>query len=173
VPLLLVVLLAAPAPAALPAEGGGSREGIERRREAIAREIIAIGAQIRREIEGHDVAGLLARVPQEGLRCADRVVPRERVARDLLDERSWVHGVLFGGPGYGPPPGTAASLAALFRSAREVALAVSFEPDPRAGPDGRPCLAFRSRESGTPGSPLCFERRQDRWWLVESLYPCG
>ena len=166
-PLLAVILLAAAPPAA-----GGRPEGIERR-EAIAREIMAVGAQIRREIEAHDVAALVARVPEDGLRCGSRAVPRERVARDLRNERSWVHGVVFGGPGYAPPAGTAASLAALFRSAKELALAVSFEPDRRAGPEGRPCLEFRSKESGTPGAPLCFERRGDRWWLAESLYPCG
>lgn len=172
-PVLMALLLLAPVPRAHPAEAGPAKSALERRREAIAREILALGNELRRGIEQGDPAALLARVPEEGLRCAGRLVPRERVARDLGDERAWVHGVLFGGPGYRPPPGTAVSLAALLRGAREVALAVSFRPDPRAGPEGRPCLEFRSREGGTPGTPLCFERRGDRWWLVESLYPCG
>lgn len=171
-PLLPAILLAA-APAASPAATGRSPDALERRREAIAKEILAIGTRIRGEIEAHDVAGLLARVPEEGLRCGDRTVPRAHVARDLRDERSWVHGVLFGGPGFRPPPGAAASLAALLRGGREVALAVFFETDPRAGPEGRPCLEFRSKDADTPGAPLCFERRGGRWWLVESLYPCG
>jgi hypothetical protein len=171
-PLLAALLLAAAPAGSRPAEGR-AREGVERRREAVAREIGALGAEIRRAIERHDVAALVARVPPDGLRCGDRVVPRDRVARDLQNEGSWVHGVLFGGPGYGPPPGTAPSLAALFRAAREVALAVSFQQDPRAGPEGRPCLEFRAKELGTPGPPLCFERRGEAWWLAESLYPCG
>jgi hypothetical protein len=166
-----LLLAAAPAPSR-PAEGRG-REGVERRREAVAREIAALGAQLRRAIEKHDVAAFVARVPQDGLRCGDRVVPRARVERDLRNEGSWVHGVVFGGRGFTPPPGTAPSLAGLFRTAREVALAVSFQQDPRAGPEGRPCLEFRAKEIATPGPPLCFERRGDAWWLVESLYPCG
>lgn len=171
-PLLPALLLAA-APAASPAEAGRARDAIERRREAIAKEILALGARIQRELEARDVAGLLARVPEEGLRCGDRTVPRAHVARDLRSERSWVHGVLFGGPGYRPPPGTAPSLAALLGTAREIALAVFFEPDARAGPEGRPCLEFRAKDAGTPGVPFCFERRGDRWWLAQSLYPCG
>jgi hypothetical protein len=178
---LSAILLAAPAPPARPApapgaradEAGRARDALERRREVIAKEIVALAKSLRREIEGHDVAGLLALVPQEGLRCGDRVVPRDKVARDLRNEGSWIHGAVFGGPGYHPPAGTAPSLAALFRSAREVAFVVSFEPDPRAGDEGRPCLEFRSKDTGTPGTPLCFERKGDRWWLAESLYPCG
>lgn len=169
---LLALLAAAPArPRA--AGAAGAREAVERRREAVAREIAVLGNRIRREIERRDVAALLAHVPEDGLRCGDRVVPREHVAHDLRSEGSWVHGVLFGGPGYSPPPGTAPSLAALFRGAREVALAVSFQPDSRAGAEGRPCLEFRVKDMGTPGPPLCFERRGDAWKLTESLYPCG
>lgn len=180
VPALSAILLAAPAPPARSApapaaraDEGGRARALERRREVVAKEIMALGKTIRREIEGHDVAGLLARVPQEGLRCGDRVVPRDKVARDLRNEGSWIHGAVFGGAGYNPPPGTATSLAALFRGAREVALVVSFEPDPHAGDEGRPCLEFRSKDTGTPGAPLCFERKGERWWLAESLYPCG
>jgi hypothetical protein len=172
-PLLAAFLLTASPARSHPAEGGGAREAVERRREAVAREIAALGARIRRDIEHHDVSALVARVPQDGLRCGDRVVPRDRVARDLRNEGSWIHGVVFGGPGYSPPPGTAPSLAALFRAAREVALAVSFQQDARAGPEGRPCLEFRAKEVGTPGPPLCFERRGEAWWLVDCLYPCG
>lgn len=165
-----LLLVAAPIAAA---PGSASREAIEERRQALAPEIISIGLRIRREIERHDVAALVARVPPDGLRCGDRVVPRERVARDLRNERSWIHGVLFGGAGYRPPPGTAPSLAAMFRNAREIAVAVSFEPDARAGPEGRPCVEYRAKEAATPIAPLCFERRGERWWLVESLYPCA
>ncbi|HEY6003812.1 MAG TPA: hypothetical protein VIV57_13115 [Anaeromyxobacter sp.] len=174
-PLLAALLLAAAPAGSRPAESrpAEGREGVERRREAVAREIAALGAQIRRAIEKHDVAALVARVPEDGLRCGDRVVPRARVERDLRNEGSWIHGVVFGGPGYGPPPGTAPSLAALFRTAREIALVVSFQQDARAGPEGRPCLEFRAKEVGTPGPPLCFERRGEAWWLAESLYPCG
>lgn len=171
--LVPVLVLALAGPPALPALAAQARDAIERRRDVIARELIRLGGQVRREIERGDAAALAARVPEDGLRCGGRIVPRERVARDLRSERSWLHGVLFGGPGYTPPPRTAASLAALFRAHREVAVVVSFEPDPRAGPTGRPCLDFRARESGTPGAPLCFERRGERWWFTESLYPCG
>jgi hypothetical protein len=174
-PLLAAVALAA-APAARPAEGPrarDSRDSIDRRREDVAKEIAALGTKLRSEIEKHDVAAVVARVPEAGLRCGDRVIPRERVARDLQNEGSWVHGIVFGGSGFRPPRGTAPSLADLFKSAREVALAVSFQADPRAGPEGRPCLEFRSKDLATPGSPLCFERQGKAWWLVESLYPCG
>ncbi len=169
--LVPAVLLAA-LPAS-PVEGAQPRDPVEHRRDAIARELIVLGAEVRREIERADAAALLARVPEEGLRCSGRLVPKERIARDLRSERSWLHGVFFGGPGYAPPPRTAASLAALFRTRRDVAVVVSFEPDPRAGPTGRPCLDFRAKGSGTPGAPLCFERRGERWWFTESLYPCG
>jgi hypothetical protein len=173
VSLLLAALLLAAGPApARPAEGERAPEALERRREATAREIVALGTRIRREIERHDVPALVALVPQDGLRCGDRVVPRDRVARDLRNEGSWVHSVVFGGPAYRPPPRTAASLAELFRTAREVALVVSFHADPRAGPEGRPCLEFRSKDVATPSAPLCFERRGNAWWLAESLYPC-
>jgi hypothetical protein len=168
VPVLLLAALLAPPP-----QGAQARDAVERRRDAIARELIQLGAELRREIERADAAALLARVPEEGLRCSGRLVPKERIARDLSSERSWLHGVFFGGPGYAPPPRTAASLAALFRTRRDVAVVVSFEPDPRAGPTGRPCLDFRAKGSGTPGAPLCFERRGERWWFTESLYPCG
>ncbi len=169
---LLLVVALAEAPA-VPAAAAESRDALDRRRDAIARELIVLGAEVRRAIERGDAAALVARVPRDGLRCAGRLVPRERVARDLLSERSWLHGVFFGGPGYAPRPGTAASLAALFRTHGEVAVVVSFDPDPRAGPTGRPCLDFRAKDSGTPGAPLCFERRGERWWFTESLYPCG
>jgi hypothetical protein len=178
-PLLAAVALAAAPPTARPAEGTrardprDSRDSIDRRREDVAKEIAALGAKLRSEIEEHDVAAVLAHVPESGLRCGNRVIPRERVARDLRNEGSWVHGVVFGGSGFRPPRGTAASLAELFKSAREVALAVSFQADPRAGPEGRPCLEFRAKDVATPGAPLCFERQGKAWWLVESLYPCG
>lgn len=146
---------------------------IERRRLEVARELVALAAHLQEEIVRGDTAALLARVPGDGLRCAGQVVPKERVARDLRRAGSWLHGVLFGGPGYAPKAGTPASLAALLRAAREVAVLVSFEPDPRAGPEGRPCLDFRVKGVPTPGAPFCFERRDGRWWFTESLYPCG
>jgi hypothetical protein len=146
---------------------------VEERRQAVAAEILALGVKLRREIERHDVPALVARIPPAGLSCGGRVVPRERVARDLRNGASWVHGVLFGGSGFRAPPGTAPSLAALFEESSEIALAVSFEPDPGAGPEGRPCLEYRAKERATPGAPFCFERRDGRWWLAESLYPCG
>lgn len=164
---------------ALPAValGAGERapgvpEAVERRREAIARDLVRMGAAIQREIERGDVPALLARVPDDGLRCGPRKVPKARVARDLRAPASWLHGVFFGGPGYAPPPRTPPSLAALFASAREIAVVVSFHPDARAGPVGRPCLDFRAQDHGTPGAPLCFEKRGGRWWFTESLYPC-
>jgi hypothetical protein len=100
------------------------------------------------------------------------VVPKARVARDLRDPRSWLHGVFFGGPGFTPSPGMAPSLRALLRDAPEVQALVAFRRDARAGPLGRPCLDFRIRDLATPGAPLCFEARDGAWWLTESLYPC-
>lgn len=173
--ILAAMALAAAPPASRAAEGTrarDSRDPVERRREDTVREIAALGTRLRGEIEKHDVQAVLAHVPEAGLRCGDRVIPRERVAHDLQNEASWVHGLVFGGSGFRPPRGTAASLADLFKSAREIAIAVSFEADPRAGPEGRPCLEFRSKDVATPGSPLCFERQGKSWWLVESLYPC-
>ncbi len=146
---------------------------VERRREAVARELVRIGGQIQREVERGDAAALLARVPEDGLRCGGRVVPKAKVARDLRSAESWLHGVFFGRPDDAARPGAPASLAALFRSARDVAIVVSFEPDARAGALGRPCIDFRVKGSATPGAPLCFEERAARWWFTESLYPCG
>jgi len=170
----LLLALASPAPsAARAAAPPGGAEALERRREAIARELLRVGAALRREIERGDVAALVARVPQDGLRCGGRVVPRARVARDLSAPESWLHGVLFGGAGFAPGRGAAASLQALLRSGREIAIAVSFQRDARAGAVGLPCLEFRAKGVVTPGAPLCFEERGGRWWLTESLYPCG
>ncbi len=132
-----------------------------------------VGAELRREVERGDRAALLARVPDAGLRCGDRTVPKAHVARDLAAPDSWLHGVFFGGPGYAPPPGTARSLQALLRGRAEVAVVVSFVRDPRAGELGRPCVDFRVEDVLTPGVPTCFEERGGRWWIVDSLYPCG
>ncbi len=148
-------------------------DAVEQRRAAIAKELVRLGAELGRQIVAQDADALLARVPPDGLRCAGRVVPRAKVARDLRGEGTWLHGVFFGGPGAAPRPGVPASLAALLRSVKEVAIQVSFQPDPRAGPAGRPCIDFRAKGLPTPGAPLCFEERNGRWWFTESLYPCG
>ena len=164
----LAVLAALPARAEAPAD-----DALEERREAIARDLVRVGAEIRREVERGDTAALLARVPDAGLRCGEHTVPKARVARDLASADTWLHGVFFGGPGYAPPAGTAPSLVALLRGSAEVAVVVSFVRDRRAGELGRPCLDFRVEGVGTPGVPICFEQRRGRWWIVESLYPCG
>ncbi len=166
----LAVLAALAAQAAAP---GTPDAAIEKRREAIAKELVRVGAALRRDVERRDAKALLARIPDAGLRCGDRTVPKAHVARDLAAPDSWLHGVLFGGSGYAAPPGTAPSLAALLRGAREVAVVVSFVRDRRAGEVGRPCVDFRADGVGTPGVPTCFEERGGRWWIVDSLYPCG
>lgn len=175
-PVLLAALLAsAPAAAKPPPDGEpppAKKDPLEPRREAVANEILKLGVVLQRAIEASDPAPLLARVPEDGLRCAGRVVPKARVARDLRAPRSWLHGVLFGGPGHVPRAGTAPSLRALLRGAPEVQALVSFRRDERAGALGRPCLEYRARDLATPVAPLCFESRGGRWWLVESLYPC-
>ncbi len=174
--LALAAASAAAGPPALAADAPPAdrpASAVERRREAIARELLAVGAALQREIARGDAAAIAARIPAGGLRCGGRTVPKARVARDLAAPASWLHGVFFGGPGFAPGPGTAPSLAALLRSGRDVALVVSFRRDPQAGPTGRPCLELRAKELATPGAPLCFEERGGRWWLTESLYPCG
>jgi hypothetical protein len=163
---------AAPAKGA-PADAARADPAVEKRRDAIARELVRVGAELRRAIERGDAAALLARVPEAGLRCGERTVPKARVASDLAAPDSWLHGVFFGGLGYAPPPGTARSVAALLLGPDEVVVVVSFVIDPRAGEVGRPCLDFRAEGVGTPGVPICFEERRGRWWIVESLYPCG
>jgi hypothetical protein len=162
-----LLALAAPPPGAL------SAQQVEQRRAEIARDLVRLGAELQREIVAEDADALLARVPAEGLRCAGRVVPRAKIARDLRGDGTWLHTVFFGAPGAAQRPGAPASLAAFLRTQREVAIAVSFHPDPRAGPVGRPCLDYRAKGVATPGAPLCFERRDGRWWFTESLYPCG
>jgi len=97
---VLALLAPPPAKAAPPADSA-----VERRREAIAKDLLRVGAELRRAIERGDAAPLLARVPDAGLRCGDRTVPKARVARDLAASDSWLHGVFFGGIGYAPPPG--------------------------------------------------------------------
>ena len=158
-----LVLAATPAP----------RDPLDARREAIAREIVRVGEAIRREVTAADVEAIASRVPADGLRCGDRLVPRKRVVRDLRTPASWMHGVLFGGPGYSPRAGEAASLRDFFRRAGDVAYAVAFVPDDAAGPVGRPCLEFRARGPSAPPFPLCFAARNGRWIFTESLYPCG
>lgn len=160
------IALGAPQPAA-------PKDAVERRREAIARELVRVGGELQHAIERGDSAAILARVPDDGLRCAGRVVPKAKVARDLRGPQTWLHGVLFGRTDVATQGGAPESLAALFRSAREIAVLVSFQPDPRAGPVGRPCVDFRAKGQPTPGAPFCFEERGGRWWLTESLYPCG
>jgi hypothetical protein len=161
---LAASLSAAPAP---------SDPALERERVAIANEMVALGAAVQREIERADAAALLARVPAAGLRCGARLVPRARVQRDLRNPRSWLHGMLFGGPGFTPITGGSTSLRAFFADAKEVAVLVGFRRDTRAGAVGRPCLEYRAPNLPAPAFPLCFERRGGAWWFADSLYPCG
>jgi hypothetical protein len=160
--LLALSLVAAPAGA----------DALERQRSEIAQEILGVGAELRRALVTGDASAIAARVPSGGLACAGRVVPRARVEHDLRTPGSWLHDALFGGA-KPASAGAPRSLAELLRSSPDVAMAVSFVKDPRAGEVGRPCLEFRARDVATPGAPFCFERRDGRWWLTESLYPCG
>jgi hypothetical protein len=163
---LLLATVAPPARAARPVDP-------EQRRAEIAKALVRLGAELRRQIVAGDVDALVARIPPEGLRCAGRVVPRAKVARDLRGDGTWLRAVFFGGPGAPARAGAPASLADFLRKAPEVAILVSFRPDPRAGPVGRPCIDYRAKDVATPGGPLCFEERDGRWWFTESLYPCG
>jgi hypothetical protein len=175
---LLVAVIAAVAGAA-PAQGspapGG--EALEQQRADVARELLRVGQELRRELLAGDARALAARIPSDGLRCSGRVVPRARVQRDLATPGSWLHDTLLGAPAAkgaarakGTPP---ASVAELLRASPEVAIAVSFVRDPRALPLGRPCLEFRAKDVPMPGAPFCFEQRDGRWWFTESLYPCS
>jgi hypothetical protein len=156
--------------AAAPDAPATRADPLDARREAHARRIVALGLDLRREILAGDVAAIAARVPAEGLRCGDRIVPRDRVLRDLRTPSSWVHRTLFGaGTASGPPP----SMREFFRRAGEVAVEVTYEPDPEAGPLGRACLRYRAPKLVAPVLPLCFVERRGAFWLVESLYPCG
>ena len=161
--------------AALVAAGASppSEQQIEQRRARIAKELVPLGAELQRHIVAGDANALLALVPPDGLRCAGRLVPRAKVARDLRAQGTWLHDVYFGGSASPTRSGAPASLAAFLRNAREIAILVSFQPDPRAGPTGRPCIDFRAKNVATPGAPLCFEKRDGRWWFTECLYPCG
>lgn len=165
--LTLALLAAAPARAAAPADP------LDPRRAEIARELMRVGKALHGEIVRGDVRALAARVPPEGLRCGGRLVPRGRVERDLATPGSWLHDTLLGAPGVRGSKGAPASVAELLRTHAELAMAVSFVRDPEAGPLGRPCLEFRVKDVVTPPVPLCFERRDGRWWFTESLYPCG
>ncbi len=166
-PLLLALTLAAPARA--PA---GTDAKAEQRRAEIAKQILQLAGELQREIEAGNVGALVARIPPAGLRCGGARVPRARVERDLRGEATWLHGVLFGGPGANPPgPGQPASLKALFASAKEIAVLVEFREDP-GSEVGMPCLDYHARDTITPGAPFCFEWRNGKWWFAESLYPC-
>jgi hypothetical protein len=156
-----------------PAARGAAPPDPEKRRGEIAKALVRIGAQLRRQIVAGDVDALVARVPPDGLRCAGRLVPRAKVARDLKSDGSWLHGVFFGASGAPARAGAPASLALFLRTAPEVAIVVTFRVDPSAGPEGRPCIDYRAKDVPTPGGPLCFEERGGRWWFTESLYPCG
>jgi hypothetical protein len=146
-------------------------DAMDRRREAIATEILKIGASMRRALATGNVDAVMARVPAAGLRCGERVVPRARVDRDLRTRGSWLHEVLFGDTG--PSPRAPRSLRSFLNTVPDAAMVVSFRRDPTAGPVGTPCLDYRAEGFTTPGSPLCFERRDGAWWLVDSLYPCS
>lgn len=165
------MLLASAAVAA--AAGGAPPDPLGHRREATAGELMRVGAELRREIVSGDAEAILARVPKDGLRCGTRVIPRAKVAADLRSASSWVHGALFGGPGYAGRPGSPPSLAAFLRRSGEVAILVTFKEASEGPPEGRACVDFRAEGTATPGVPFCFERRNERWWLVDSLYPCG
>jgi hypothetical protein len=166
--LLALALLAAPQ-----APAGPAGDPVESRRAEVARDLVRLGQELRREIVAGDAGALGARVPAEGLRCAGRLVPRGRVQRDLATPGSWLHDTILGAPGAKGARGAPGSLAELLRSQAEVAITVSFVQDARAAPLGRPCLEFRVKDVVTPTAPLCFERRDGRWWFTESLYPCG
>jgi hypothetical protein len=162
--LLATVLLGAAAPADDP---------LERRRAAVAREMVRLGAELKGAVEAGDVAALVARVPASGLRCGARLVPHAKVARDLRTRTSWLHRVFFGDAARPEPRGRPGSLRAFFREGRDVAVLVAFRADDAAGPLGMPCIDFRAAGLTTPGAPLCFERKGGRWWFAHSLYPCG
>lgn len=168
-------MILAPALALLLAAGAPARPaaGAEAQRAAIAQELVKLGAALQAEIEAGDAEAVAARVPEDGLRCGERVLPRARVLRDLRGPGTWLNGVLFGDPGAPAPRGEPASLRAFFAEAKEVAVLVAFARDPAAGAVGRPCLDFRARGLVNPARPFCFEKRKGRWWLTQSLYPCG
>lgn len=170
---MTLALLALALSAAPQAPAGPPADPVEQRRAEVARDLVRVGEELRREIVAGDARALGARVPAEGLRCAGRLVPRGRVQRDLATPGSWLHDTLLGAPGLRGQKGAPASLAELLTTAGEVAIAVSFVQDARAMPLGRPCLEFRVKNVVTPTAPLCFERRDGRWWFTESLYPCG
>jgi hypothetical protein len=165
VPVVVLLGLALAAPPT-PAE-----KALEQKRAEIAREVLKVAARIQRDIEAGDVNALVARVPPEGLRCGEDLVPREHVERDLRAEKSWLHEVFFGEATAGTAPGQPASLRALFARAKEVAVVVGFREDART-PVGIPCIDYRAKDMVTPGAPICFEQRDGRWWFTESLYPC-
>ena len=174
--LLLALALAAPAvtprPAVAPAAPGTPPDSpVERRRATLARALLQVAVQVRRDVERGDITALAARIPPEGLRCGGRLIPRARVEHDLRDGASWLHGVLFGGPGAPVETGQPGSLRELFAAAKEVTVLVSFRADPRAE-EGLPCLDYRVPGRVTPGAPLCFEPKGGRYWFSESLYPC-
>ncbi len=170
--LALTLFFAALAPIR-PTTGSEPANQVDRNRDAIAKDLVRIGAALRRNVEAGDLKAILALVPEAGLRCGGRVIPRAKVELDLRSASSWMHGALFGGPGYSARPGAPASLAGFLRSTSEIAIVVTFQESGAAGPEGRPCIDFRAEGVVTPGLPFCFERRDDRWWLVDSLYPCG
>jgi hypothetical protein len=169
IPALFALALAAAhqAPAAPPGDP------VEKRRSEVARDLVRLGQELRGQIVAGDARALAARIPADGLRCAGRVVPRARVQRDLSTPGSWLHDTLLGAPGLHGSGSAPASVAELLRTASEVAIAVSFVHDPRAEPLGRPCLEYRVKDVVGPTAPLCFERREGKWWFTESLYPCG
>jgi hypothetical protein len=173
--LLATVLLGAAAPRP-PASAAAPRpdDPLERRREALAKDMVRLGAELKEAVEAGDVAALVTRVPASGLRCGARLVPHAKVARDLRTRTSWLHRVFFGDAARPEAPrGRPASLRAFFREARDVAVLVAFRADDAAGPLGMPCIDYRAEGLTTPGAPLCFERKGGRWWFAHSLYPCG
>jgi hypothetical protein len=175
----LAVLLAATPPLALSLSKGErtpskpAARSLDDQRTAIAQELVRLGATLQAEIEAGNVDAVATRIPQDGLRCGERVLPRERVLRDLRGPDTWLHAVLFGAPNESARRGEPASLRAFLAGAKEVAVLVAFARDARAGPAGRPCLDYRAKDLVNPARPFCFEKQGGTWWLTQSLYPCG
>lgn len=148
--------------------GAPTPDPLDPRREEIARQMLRIGDQLQRQLAAGSTAGILERVPDTGMLCGDRLVPRARIARDLQGPGNWLHDTLLGGPA----SGGSESLRAFLAASKEVRIAVAFRRDARAGPVGRPCFSYVVPERRMPGVPFCFEARGTRWWLTQSLYPC-
>jgi hypothetical protein len=113
---------------------------------------------------------ILALVRPEGMDCIDSVVSVEKMRRDLTTKGTLLHSYLFDESTYREKSSNLRdpmSLAEFLRVAKDVVIVVG-----HSELEGVECAQFEtSNVEYKPG--VCFFKEHGRWYLYQSLYPCG